>query len=78
MPRLFAGLILLKFPIVVGRPVRRALVRALARGWRTVTFWRSRSRQRWALSKLDGRLFDDIGVDHRSARREAEKRFWQD
>ena len=78
MPHPFAGLTLLKFPVVVGRPMRRELVRALARRWRTVMLWRSRSRQRRALSKLDGRLLDDIGVDRRSARLEAEKWFWQD
>jgi len=41
-------------------------------------FRHSRALQRRALSELDDRLLDDIGVDRRSARLEAVKRFWQD
>jgi uncharacterized protein YjiS (DUF1127 family) len=54
------------------------IVRALANGWRKAWFWHSRTRQRRALSALDARLLNDIGIDRRSTRREAAKGFWQD
>lgn len=37
----------------------------------------ARSRQREALSKLDDRLLDDIGVTRRQASAEAAKPFWK-
>jgi uncharacterized protein YjiS (DUF1127 family) len=37
----------------------------------------ARSRQREALSKLDDRLLDDIGVTRRQANAEAAKPFWK-
>ena len=61
-----------------GQSLRRMIVRALANGWRKAWFWHSRTRQRRALSALDARLLDDIGIDRRSARREAAKGFWRD
>ncbi len=62
----------------IGQPLRRLIARATARGWRPIVFWHSRAHQRRALSKLDDRLLDDIGVDRRSARQEMVKQFWQD
>lgn len=47
------------------------------------TFWRwcarcsSRARQREALSSLDDRLLDDIGVTRQQANVEAAKPFWE-
>jgi uncharacterized protein YjiS (DUF1127 family) len=47
------------------------------------TFWRwcarcsARSRQREALSGLDNRLLDDIGVSRQQANVEAAKPFWK-
>ena len=58
--------------------LRRSILHALATGWRMAQFWRSRARQRRHLSELDAHLLDDIGVDPRSARREAAKWIWQD
>lgn len=40
--------------------------------------WRERSSQRHALSKLDDRLLDDIGLTREQARRERLKYFWQE
>jgi uncharacterized protein YjiS (DUF1127 family) len=51
-------------------------------GWRA-RFWRwcarcsSRARQRAALSDLDDRLLDDIGVTRQQANVEAAKPFWK-
>jgi uncharacterized protein YjiS (DUF1127 family) len=39
--------------------------------------WASRARERNALSDLDDRLLDDIGVPQESAEREWRKPFWQ-
>ena len=44
---------------------------------RLVLAWMERRRQRDALSDLDARLRDDIGVSKEEARAEAEKPFWR-
>ncbi|MBL4690077.1 MAG: DUF1127 domain-containing protein [Rhodospirillales bacterium] len=75
MPRPIAGL---TAPKTAGQSLRRMIARLTARGWRAILFWHARAHQRRALSELDDRLLDDIGVDRRSARRETVKRFWQD
>ena len=43
----------------------------------TVAVWSARSRQRRALSRLDGDRLRDIGVNRYDAQREAEKPFWR-
>lgn len=78
MPYPFVGLTFPKAPGAIGQSLRRMIAGAVARVRRTTAFWHSRALQRRALSKLDDRLLDDIGVDRRSAQREAVKRFWQD
>jgi uncharacterized protein YjiS (DUF1127 family) len=45
--------------------------------WRLVLAWAERRRQRDALSELDARLLDDIGVSPDAARQEAQKPFWR-
>lgn len=57
----------------------------LATGWRrwvaplrdVLALMHQRRRQRTALSRLDGRLLDDIGVSADAARREVSKPPWQ-
>jgi uncharacterized protein YjiS (DUF1127 family) len=62
------------------RSYDRANVPRLTRGTR---FWRwcarcsARSRQREALSTLDDRLLDDIGVTRQQANAEVAKPFWK-
>ncbi|MBM3541393.1 MAG: DUF1127 domain-containing protein [Alphaproteobacteria bacterium] len=43
------------------------------RRWRR---WRARERQRRALSRLDRRLLDDVGLSERDAAKECAKPFW--
>lgn len=43
----------------------------------TFMTWLDRYRQRRALSRLDDRLLNDIGVNRFDAAQEAEKPFWQ-
>ena len=45
--------------------------------WRWCTRCSGRSRQREALSSLDDRLLDDIGVTRQQANVEAAKPFWK-
>ena len=78
MPSPFAGLTFPKAPGTTGQSLRRMIARTTTGGWRAIVFWHSRAHQRRALSELDDRLLDDIGVDRRSARLEVVKRFWQD
>lgn len=40
--------------------------------------WIERDRQRRALGQLDDRLLADIGVDHATARAEADKPAWRE
>jgi uncharacterized protein YjiS (DUF1127 family) len=47
------------------------------RFWRWCARCSARSRQREALSKLDDRLLDDIGVTRQQANAEAAKPFWK-
>lgn len=47
-------------------------------GWlRVVATWTGRRRQRRALSHLDERLLDDIGITRSEAAREIAKPFWR-
>jgi uncharacterized protein YjiS (DUF1127 family) len=39
--------------------------------------WQERSKQRRDLSRLDGRMLKDIGVDSSKAWRETQKPFWR-
>jgi uncharacterized protein YjiS (DUF1127 family) len=39
--------------------------------------WRERARQRRNLASLDDRMLKDIGIDRATARKEADKPFWQ-
>lgn len=78
MPTPFANLTSTKPPEAITRTLCRTALSMLTGGWRRTAFWLSRARQRRNLSELDERLLDDVGIDPRSARREAEKRFWQD
>jgi uncharacterized protein YjiS (DUF1127 family) len=48
-----------------------------ARVWRWCARCSARSRQREALSELDARLLDDIGVTRQQANVEAAKPFWR-
>jgi len=48
--------------------------------WKVIEFiklWKSRSRQRKALAKLDQRLLEDIGFNAQQARQEIAKPFWK-
>ena len=66
-----------KAPLLLQRMWRHPLV--LFRGIaRTVAFWRARTRQRRALSRLNTDQLRDIGVTHYDAKREAAKPFWRD
>ena len=78
MPTPIASLTSTNTPEAISRTLRRAALSMLTGGWRKIAFWLSRARQRRTLSELDERLLDDVGIDPHSARREAEKRFWQD
>lgn len=44
--------------------------------WQLLDLWRQRRRGRLALSRLDDRLRDDIGVGTAAARRESARPFW--
>ena len=47
------------------------------RFWRWCAWCSARSRQREALSRLDDRLLEDIGVTRQQANAEAAKPFWK-
>jgi uncharacterized protein YjiS (DUF1127 family) len=45
--------------------------------WHEIGIWRERARQRRALTKLDTRLLDDIGLSRSEAVRESARPFWR-
>ena len=56
--------------------VARVPVHPVAAAWLLLKLWITRSRQRQALSELDTRLLQDIGITRVDAAREFEKPFW--
>jgi uncharacterized protein YjiS (DUF1127 family) len=71
---------------IVGRPLAYAAQPATLRGGSRPVFelcravlltWSSRLRERNALSDLDDRLLDDIGLAREAAERAWRKPFWQ-
>ena len=67
-PMTFAKLVAQdRLPLIAQVAVRFAYV---------VTLWEQRRRSRIALSHLDQKLLNDIGVTRAQARKEAERNFW--
>ena len=66
-----------QIPAVTLQPRSQGLSIALGRAIDTLLLWHDRSKSRRMLSTLDDRMLRDVGVDHATARREAERPFWR-
>lgn len=55
----------------------RMPIHPMAAAWALFRLWIERARQRQALSELDGRMLQDIGVTPSDAAREYLKPFWR-
>jgi len=63
--------------IPASRPVAFYLASQVRAAALTVHTWRARTRQRRALTRLDDRLLQDVGITHAARSHEIIKPFWQ-
>jgi len=61
----------------VGRQLRPQAAFVVKQVRRLVTHWATLRRERLDLAELDDRMLRDIGIDRITARREAERPFWE-
>jgi uncharacterized protein YjiS (DUF1127 family) len=66
-----------QIPAVTMQARSQAVNGALLRAVETVLLWHDRIKSRRMLAALDDRMLRDVGIDHATARREAERPFWR-